>query len=43
MRSRASVGSLGGPMKDVEAGISRLQTNIEASVREAQGFIDAMP
>jgi chromosome segregation ATPase len=39
----AAIGSLGGSMKDVEASISQLQTSIEASVREAQGFIDAMP
>jgi len=39
----AAIGSLGGSMKDVEASIAQLQTSIEASVREAQGFIDAMP
>jgi len=39
----AAVGALGGSMGDVEASIRRLQTSIEASVREAQGFIDAMP
>jgi chromosome segregation ATPase len=38
----AAIGSLGGSMADVEKSIASLQQSIEASIREAQGFIDTM-
>jgi chromosome segregation ATPase len=38
----AAVGSLGTSMADVEKSIASLQQSIEASIREAQGFIDTM-
>jgi outer membrane murein-binding lipoprotein Lpp len=38
----AAIGSLGSAVDDVEASIKQLQQSIEASVREAQGFIDTM-
>ena len=38
----AAVGSLGESMADVEKSIVALQSSIETSIREAQGFIDTM-
>jgi predicted nucleic acid-binding Zn-ribbon protein len=38
----AAVGSLGGQMAEIERSIGALQSSIESSIREAQGFIDTM-
>jgi uncharacterized phage infection (PIP) family protein YhgE len=38
----AAIGSLGQSMADVEKSIVELRARIEASIREAQGFIDTM-
>jgi Protein of unknown function (DUF2959) len=38
----AAIGSLGESMKQVEQSIAVLQSSIEDSIREAQGFIDTM-
>lgn len=39
----AAIGSLGTEMRDIETGIQDLRASIEASIREAESFIQAMP